>query len=1798
MERGYLSSLLFAEKINFKQLMEKARYTLFQSRSWVFLALTLVCVCFSSLTINAQKEVLIKSDSSSIEEMLTECNDAVTTSSPVQFLDDGSNDGNYADDYARADTATFCPSDQWHRVKVVFTDFDVAPGDTLFAFQGNLAELNAATAAAIAAAANTAAAALNGGIAGVADSIANSITIPGDATEADLEALVEANADSAAVAAAIEAGFFDSPIDLTNPAALAEAIIAFKALQQAVQTALGSVALNDLPGTTGASDGTGTGVGVGATTLASARSVSDAFGGWIDASCDPAVNASGCLTFIFETNGDRAKGTGWDAWVDCEAREISLSGVTIADVRLECADLPSTMITLPAPDVAGCDGATLQDSVFLRVQNQNGDVCIDEMLAKTPGGLPDNFVGQFGVGQYIAVYKLMSDTSKTLSVPFSVQSPALTCNDEVNTVFGAACQLSITPDMVLEDPCDTSANLSYTINFKLGTTVVATGTVANPPVISQDSLVSAGGAACNGELTVEIIRTITAPAGICSNDPEVVTCSTTLKYTDNTAPVFAAHTASVDTLIQADTVGITALIDKPDATDNCGTVNVVSSIHSVLNGAGTAAADAGDICAYPIKVVIQHVAVDECNNSSNALTDTVFIMRPFEFTTPGIDSLECNADDPGYLASGAPRLRVGTFTNGAAAYTGSLAVDTLNYTAGYILRYTDQVIDDSDCGSKVFRAYSFVDWCDDTPGLQPIGTQFIHYFDQSAPEFTYTGADTEEAGATKIDLDFGECTKAISPTAPSAIDGCDTDPTVAMFAVMQKVNGTYTKIGDNLEETGALGCDTFRLRYRVYDDCHTQTVEDSIDRYFILQDVEYPVVTCEDEVYVSVSNSAGVVMEASTFYKTATDNCGTPTVRIRRQLQAENGGGYGPWGTSILVECNALVRDVNHNSFNVEVEVTDKNGRTNRCWVKVTPEDKIAPICNDLEDDITRTCDEFHNGELGKSTDTDGDGEMETSEWVVLDKDDAELDALRKLFNTEFGTPVCTDNLDECGAIEITQSYQLIEDGCGVIRIKRRWSATDWGAQGGVNTSQAQEQSILISYKQDWTLTFPADKTLTCGEDGVPAPATYDEIVRSGACDNIALNITADTFRTPGETCMKIIRNYTIINDCIDGDATYVVTHNENGAKVEDEDVADNFNKFTYSQVIKLDVSEGGIIVEQNSAEINTCIIGIGDAAPFGEEDKGLFDGVYECDTVRTFTATATNCLGIPLTKFSHRVTVDGAEIANADGATVTVPVEPGKTYSVTFVAFDDCNNSNSSTETYTFKDCKRPTPYVLNGIAIELGEGGTVDLWASDLDENSYDNCTDQDKLEMYISREKIDGGLDAIRAAGTSMTLDCNDVGTRVVYIYVVDASGNWDFVETFVLVESNIYDCIGSNVGGMVAGHIVNSNGENVEQVSVSVSGAMQESMTTGANGAFQFELTTGADYTVTPVKDMNPLNGVSTFDLVLISKHILGITTFDSPYKHIAADVNKSGSITAFDMVQLRQLILNINTEFSNNDSWRFVDADYDFSVSTVNPAAQDFAEFKNISQLADNMTNLDFVGVKIGDVNGNASANSLLGAESRTTNGTLNFNVTDRLVEAGETLTVDFTSADIATAQGYQFTMNFAGLNLTQLEEGVAKAANFNTNLLERGILTTSWNGQATANDVLFSLTFNATSTGLLSELITVNSDLTTAEAYNTSGELLDVNIEFTTIDVDFALAQNVPNPFNGETVVSFNLPTAGTATLKVMDVQGKVLKEIRGDYAKGYNQVTLKAKELTSGVLYYQLESADQVATKKIIIID
>jgi len=118
--------------------------------------------------------------------------------------------------------------------------------------------------------------------------------------------------------------------------------------------------------------------------------------------------------------------------------------------------------------------------------------------------------------------------------------------------------------------------------------------------------------------------------------------------------------------------------------------------------------------------------------------------------------------------------------------------------------------------------------------------------------------------------------------------------------------------------------------------------------------------------------------------------------------------------------------------------------------------------------------------------------------------------------------------------------------------------------------------------------------------------------------------------------------------------------------------------------------------------------------------------------------------------------------------------------------------------------------------------------------------------------------------------------------------------------------------------------------------------------------------------TASKDDDPLNGVTTNDLVLISRHILGLQPFDSPYKIIAADANQDGKVTAFDIVILRKLILGITDELPNGKSWRFIPKSYIFP----NPADPFFPAFPSeISWPIEHYTNLfEFIGVKIGDVN--------------------------------------------------------------------------------------------------------------------------------------------------------------------------------------------------------------------------------------
>jgi hypothetical protein len=87
------------------------------------------------------------------------------------------------------------------------------------------------------------------------------------------------------------------------------------------------------------------------------------------------------------------------------------------------------------------------------------------------------------------------------------------------------------------------------------------------------------------------------------------------------------------------------------------------------------------------------------------------------------------------------------------------------------------------------------------------------------------------------------------------------------------------------------------------------------------------------------------------------------------------------------------------------------------------------------------------------------------------------------------------------------------------------------------------------------------------------------------------------------------------------------------------------------------------------------------------------------------------------------------------------------------------------------------------------------------------------------------------------------------------------------------------------------------------------------------------------------------------------------------------------------------------------------------------------------------------------------------------------------------------------------------------------------------------------------------------------------------------------------LSQNVPNPFNPMTTISFSLPESGPTTLTVYDVAGKRVKTlVNQDTAAGDHQVTWRGaddtgRQVSAGVYLYELVSGSVHEVKRMTLV-
>jgi hypothetical protein len=398
--------------------------------------------------------------------------------------------------------------------------------------------------------------------------------------------------------------------------------------------------------------------------------------------------------------------------------------------------------------------------------------------------------------------------------------------------------------------------------------------------------------------------------------------------------------------------------------------------------------------------------------------------------------------------------------------------------------------------------------------------------------------------------------------------------------------------------------------------------------------------------------------------------------------------------------------------------------------------------------------------------------------------------------------------------------------------------------------------------------------------------------------------------------------------------------------------------------------------------------------------------------------------------------------------------------------------------------------------------------------------------------------------------------------------------------------------------ISGFVETNLGATVEGVELRLSGPSQAiQRVTGAMGQFGFTgIRPGYDYTLTPKLDKEVLNGVTTRDMIALQQHLTGRKALSDPYQLIAADVNNSKSVTVADAIALRRTVLGMEAGFPSNRSWRFVDRDYVFP-NPVSPWTPPFPELKNYNDISGEQTG-NFIGVKIGDITGDARANSRQGLAPRS-GGALVLVAQDAEMRKGERLILPLRIGGNVPWDGMQFTLGYDRRALRLLLPECGFPAPENIGVFEAlALLTCSWDKVLAPGETVMELHFEVLRDGRPSAWIDLNGRITAAEGY-LGEDTRPLALQFEDSGL-FGLRpmalQNYPNPFSGHTTVPFWLPAQDRVWIRVYDLTGKLVLEQEGVFGRGRHAFDLTAPQLGDGnSWYYQIGGSSWVETRQMM---
>lgn len=573
-----------------------------------------------------------------------------------------------------------------------------------------------------------------------------------------------------------------------------------------------------------------------------------------------------------------------------------------------------------------------------------------------------------------------------------------------------------------------------------------------------------------------------------------------------------------------------------------------------------------------------------------------------------------------------------------------------------------------------------------------------------------------------------------------------------------------------------------------------------------------------------------------------------------------------------------------------------------------------------------------------------------------------------------------------------------------------------------------------------------------------------------------------------------------------------------------------------------------------------------------------------------------TACFSSPIINISYRIDLfnDGSTDIVSPEDTVNAPFPVG-THKISWRATDNCTNVSTCAYTFTIKDCLPPSLICIASLTQNVNTDCAVSFGPSDFVINVNDNCTPANELVFGIKKSGTGSGF----PMDTVLNFDGCDFGPHSVEIWVKDENNLQNKCFSSVEVQDNEEICgcaINLNFQGCAhtaGGAKLNLYALRAELSSPQPTPPIQKNVTDSCfTGSFP-DLTIGQNYqlTVRARRNDNPINGVSTFDLLQTSKHILNVQPFQNAYQRLAADVNGSNSVTTFDVVETRKLILGIYDTFPSVASWRFIRplADPTNLLSAVKDTYQ--ITLTNLS--ADTtLKNLDFVGIKMGDTNLSATFTN----DDTDDRAAIPLDIEDRLLAAGETLAVPVHLSEAVHLDGWQLAMA-ADPALARIEsvEGLPTEDYAIVHHEARALWFDPAGRRFAANEVLFTLKIKALQPVALSQVLSLAAHKIAPEAYVMSGTVPE---QRHSLNLGFgAKGKNgptffppAPNPFSTETSFGFLLRQPGALLLEIFDPAGKRVFEHHTESGAGHASLVLRASDLpAAGVYFYRVRVNGEV---------